>query len=461
MLHMQNEFGSFSKIFRILLCLFFAMYVCGWFFTMHLAAIQKEKSIQPILPVLREDSEEYAALSESLLLRQSFTQDGKIETLRAPGYPAFIALLRSSIDSFFLVTAVQVVLVFISAIFVRKLGIFFASKRVGEIAAILFLSNPVTFYLSLVILTDVPFLFLLICGFYLVVSNRRISTIIIASILFGFAVYVRPMGIFALPIFITPVLVSGRQTRQKVFSVSMLAVIIALMIFPWMYRNYRSVGVFDFTSFKAINLAFYVAPMFLSHLHHTGVTDERARIERETGIPQEKWKELAYSAPLSAAAEKIILAHPFSYALYHAESSLPFLFASPIQEVLNSYRASLDVRVPFETGSIGHLVNREWGLFFQSITKDWWKLLERLLMGFAYLIAAYGFFTQRRNPLAWAFIFIPAYLMLLSGPAANARYAIQASPFLLLLFAAGILRLVDRLRVLRYNEVSHEKGNSD
>ncbi|MEK9184812.1 MAG: glycosyltransferase family 39 protein [Patescibacteria group bacterium] len=442
----MKEIRDWSKLFKILFFSIFIIYFLLWLFTIHLSNIQKTQGISPTLPVLREDSQEYANLSESIISGNGFVLNEKAETLRAPGYPAFVAIFKS-FGGYFTVTFIQIILVFLISILIRKIGILFFSRKVGEMSSIIFLLNPVTLYLSLVILTDILFLFLFLLGLYLVVSSNKenIYKIILASLLFGIAIYVRPMGIFALPIFIAPFFISKISFRDKLKSVIIMVSIIFLAVLPWIIRNYRLTGVADFSSFKAINLAYYAVPSFLSHINHTSIIEERIILEKKIGIPQDEWKYLKYSEQVSGVAEKIILSSPFSYSIYHIESSIPFLFSSPIQEVLNTYRSSMNIRTSFEPGAIYYLMNKEWKLFFYSITKDWWKMIERIVMIFMYIIVLYGFWKEKRNLYVWILLFIPIYLMFLAGPAGNARYAIQAFPFILLLFSTGFWRIINRI----------------
>ena len=112
-------------------------------------------------------------------------------------------------NSYFVVTLAQIFLVFSSVIIIRRLGALFHSHKVGEVASTIFLLNPLVLTLSLIILTDILFLFLFLFGFYLAFSSHYSkSKIIFTSIIFALAIYVRPMGVFALPIFVAPFLAS-------------------------------------------------------------------------------------------------------------------------------------------------------------------------------------------------------------------------------------------------------------
>lgn len=425
----------------------FTVYLVFWAFTIYLSSVQHERHLQPVLPVIPQDSEEYRNLAESMLTGHGFSQHNKIDTLRSPGYPSFVAVLTGVTGSYFTVTFVQIILIFSSALVMRKLGVFFHSRKVGEIVAVLFLINPLVLTLSLIILTDVLFLFLFLSAFYVSLLARvRTRNIIFASILFTAAIYVRPMGIFAVPIFTLPFLVSKISLKEKAKSVVLMLLIVFVAVAPWIYRNYKHTGVADFTSFKAINLAAYAVPLYLANKNHTTADEERAKIERVSGVLQSQWKDLRYSKKVSSVAEHIILEQPFSYLTFHAASSLPFLFSSSIASARDVYSDAMNVARAYEPGAINYLVAGDWDMFFSSVTHVWWKFAERFVWLIVYLFAVFGFWKERKNLVAWGFAFVPAYLMLLAGPAANARYAIQGLPFILILSATGFFALYNTLR---------------
>lgn len=429
---------SFSRWFRILFCLSFCLYIALWVWTIYLSEFQKANALEPVLPVIPQDSQEYHWLSESIINNHTFSQRGEEDTLRAPGYPFFIATFKYITNFYFTVTLIQIILVFFSAIIIRKLGEKFHSAVTGEIAASIFLFNPLVATLSLVILTDILFLFLFILGVYLSLYSRKT---LISSLIFSAAIYVRPMGVFALPIFAAPLLARDVPFKDKLKSLVVMVFVILVAVSPWVYRNYKLTGVADFTSFKAINLAAYAVPLYLSNKNNTGADEERALIAREVGVPKSQWKDLRYSKKVASYAQNIILEQPFSYLKYHVLSSLPFLFSSSMQDAVTTYKSVMRIETKYEPGAINYLASQEWGMFFQSISRVWWKMLERVWWVFVYGIALIGFWNKRKFPAAYVFAFIPAYLMILAGPAANARYAVQGLPFVLLLFVVGAIYL--------------------
>lgn len=432
--------GSFSRWFTVALFAAFVLYVSLWIFTIYVGTVQKIQHITPTLPVVAEDSAEYAALAQSLIQGNGFIRNGQLETLRTPGYPFFVAVIKTiGGGSYFAVTFIQIFIAIISTILIRKIGIRFASQKVGEIAAVLFLLNPVTLTLSLLIYSDILFLLLFVSGFYVALSldkKRFVHQILPASLLFGCATYVRPIGLLAIPIFIAPIVASRLASGLKWKAIGVLLVCLMLLISPWMARNYLRTGVFSFSSTEAFNLN-WAASRFLANAN--GITfDEVSRaLEKKIGAPQSGWRDIRLSQKINNVAEGIILERPFSYMTYHITSSLPFLFPSTVAFAIDMYNGSLNRGSPFTPGAIRFLATGDVHSFYQSIIQIWWKVLERLGWLSICAIALYAVWCRRYDPLAYAMAFVIGYLMLLTGPAAGPRYSLQAWPFLFILFASG------------------------
>lgn len=446
----RQETTSFSRWFKIALIIIAVIYFAGWIFSMHLSQVQLDRKEEIVLPVISQDSIEYALLSDSIMKDRAFNLFGKVNTFRVPGYPVFVSFLRLFINSYFFVTFVQIFIIFACAFLIRKIGEVFipgqTGRKVGEIAAILVLINPVTLMLTLTIFTDVPFLFLLLTGFYVAVSAQKKNMwprIFLASLLFTTAIYVRPMGFFALPIFFAPILASSLSLRDKFKSMGVMLVIMIVLISPWVIRNYHRTGVASFSSFKSMNVAYYSVPMFLAHKNHTSEEIERTKLEKLSGIPESEWRDLKSSKKLDEVTTRILLSNPFSYLSYHVITSTPFLFSSSVGYMLNSYKGFVGIEVCDPRGVIQDLVKGDWRTFLSGITRVWWKLLERLVLLVLYAFAAFGLLKNRGHLVAWSFACIALYLMILAGPAASVRYALQAWPFIFLLSGAGIMRLFE------------------
>ncbi len=448
---LKQEINQLSGWFKVVLIVTFVLYVSLWFFTIHLSNIQKAKGLEPLLPGASKDSQGYVLLSDSIIHGNGFSTDGRPETLRTPGYPVFAAIIRVLGGSYFAVTLVQIFLVFGSALVVRRIGILFSSRTVGEIAATLLLINPVTITLSLLILTDTLFLFLFVLGVYealIVKEDGWAYKTFVASIFFIGAIYVRGMGIFAIPIFIAPLLASATARKVQIKSIILMAILLVMSVIPWIARNYIETGVASFNSFESVNLSFAV-PKFLANLHGTDVNDESLIFQKETGVPSYAWQDgsyydIRYSKQIDAVGEKILLEHPFSYLKYHIVSSLPFLFPSSILFMRDVYDSAIGYNRPFKPGSINALVSGDWRAFYNGVKEVWWKFAERICWLLALTIGVYSVWKDRKKILVWVFVFIIGYLMFLSGPAAGPRLSLQAWPFMFTLFAYGGLSLFQK-----------------
>ncbi len=448
-----GEWKSFSLWFRIALSILAVIYISLWFFSIHLSVVQQERGISPVLPVLAEDSSEYAALSQSMISHHLFRINDVVETTRVPGYPAFMtlfSLFSVSGKTYFLVTLVQILLAFAAAVMVRRIGMRFSSvlagENIGEIAATLLLCNPVTVTLSLIILTDILFLFLFVSGFYLALTIQKETLVrqtVVCSLIFVAAVYVRGMGIFALPIFVAPILASGLVWKDKLKSICIMILIVVACVVPWVARNYHEVGVANFNSFESVNF-WWSIPKFLSLTNHTDEGDESIAFHTAAGVPQTEWDNfgwhsLRWSEQINTVAERVILEHPFAYIKFHLVTSIPFLFPSTIQFARDIYSSAVHEKPVFALGMINLLASGDIHGFMQGIAVVWWKFAERVVWCVVILVALYALWRERRNVLAWVCAGVPAYLMLLSGVAAGPRLSLQAWPFLFILCAYGLV----------------------
>lgn len=447
----ENEWASLSGWFKVALLFAFALYASLWLFTIRINALQQTQGITPTLPVVEEDSAEYDALTQSLLQGKGFAMDGKLETLRTPGYPAFAAAIHKVGGSYFAVTFAQILVIFLAALAVRRIGVRFSSRNIGEAAATLLLLNPVTITLTLLIYSDILFLLLFMSGFYAALSLQRerfLPQILLVSLLFGLAIYVRPIGLLAIPIFIAPIVASRLDSGYRWRAIGILIACLMLLITPWMTRNYLHTGVFSFTSIGASSIGWATA-RFLANTDDLPLEAAYGTLTERIGTPESGWRDIRLAEKITSVSEDIILARPFSYAKYHLTMGLSFLFPSTIAFALDLYHDSIGRSAPFAPGAIRNLASGDFYAFYQGVMQTWWKVLERLLWLAVCLIALYGFWQRKNDPLAWALAFVIAYLMALAGPAAGPRYSLQALPFLFILSATGAAHLLRRYRYLR------------
>jgi 4-amino-4-deoxy-L-arabinose transferase-like glycosyltransferase len=438
--------------FRIALVLIFSVYIAGWVYTIYLSHTQTNRGIKPVLPIIQGDSEEYYYLAESLLDGREFSLYGHPETFRSPGYPVFIAAIKFATGSYFGVTIFQIFVVFATSLLIEKLGREYDNPLVGQLSALFFLISPITFTLSLTILSEVFYIFVFIFTYSFIIGrlNARNNLTVLPALLIAVAIYVRPMGIFALPIFLAPIFAAKEKIKFKIVNFLAVSLVAFIFMLPWYIRNKKISGVFAFSSLKSFNLAKYNIPIFLSNLNGTTVEQETIILQKVSMIPEDNWRDLKYSSFLDKHTMKIILSNPVSYAKFHIISSMPFLFSSSLEFLVHTYESSMRLNRQVKPSSIWYLTKGEINLFIKNISGEWWEFSERILLLLIIFLSAYGIWVNRKKPYSYVFIFFILYSMILTGPVANARYRVPVEPFLMILSMSGFISICKNMRFKTY-----------
>ncbi len=435
--------STIPRWYRWVLMGLFVCYLSAWIFTIHIARVQSEKGVSPVMPVLANgDSGEYASLSTSILSGQGFKIDGAEQTFRTPGYPSFIALTRFlSGGSYFTTTLLQILLVFTSGFLIWQMGGILFSPRTGMVASLLYIANSLVFASSLIIMSETLFVFLLVLGVYLSLKLKIESSWhmpVWIGLIFAFATYVRPIGILALPLFLAPLLVL-KIPAKRVFLYALIVSVVSIgATIPWMIRNKEVSGVFSFSSLPASNLAFYNISDFMASKEGTSVDYQRQVIEKATGITfPTQAKDLSYSPILMAYEYTILKQNFFSYVRYHITASWPFLFSSYFAATNDIYHRAVGKPVVFQS-TWRSLESGDWRAVANSFINPPWKFTDRFFRLGLYIFFLIGLWLYRKSKAMWVCLFSILYLMFLVGPLAQARFAVPAIPFIALLAAAGL-----------------------
>ena len=412
-------------------------------YTVHVAHVEVARGDAFVMPVGPKDSTSYANLSQGLLQGHFAEVGEEYEYFHTPGYPAFVvAILFATGGSFFAVTFVQILLVFAIALMTYVLGARLLSPHVGQWASLLFLVNPLVPSIALYVLTDILFTFLLTLGFLLLVvvlPKRTTTATILAGIVFAAAIYVRPIGTIAFPIFIAPVFAAAIPWRKKLLCTVGILVIILVLMVPWMLRNKEHSGVFSFSSLFSLNMAYYEIPHYFSWYQGIGLTEAIQKVEQGSGVPEgsdingypANWYNLASAPLLDRYIYAIVFVHPIRYAIWHLYNSSAF-FVNP---AINPPHQSVNLKLLLAQGHIK--------AFAQGVLTPWWLALERTGIALGLLLLATGVWRLRRQPLAWAFLFIILYLGALGGSAAESRLRLPVEPLISIFIITGMIACVE------------------
>ena len=390
------------------------------------------------------DSPEYATLVQNLLTEHRFTMNTQApfipETFRTPGYPLFMVIAMLIYKSYFTVTFLQIIIVWLSSVIIFEIGKRLFNPIVGFIAALCFMLDPTVILYTMVILTDIPFVLLILLTIYTLffqgdsfdkshIKDRSLyGRALFAGVILGVAVLFRPVAMYLPPILIFFYwfhLRHGQEVSNRVhwrrFLLASVCLIIGttVVVFPWVARNKIEVGIWGISSITAYNLHDFNIPGFLEW---KGMSSSQAEgfMTKKTGVDEVGAFLLSNSSRITKVAEGVILSNPIDYLEYHFAESTPFITSSGLSIIdkFNTY----GFEKTLYSGTIPP------GLF----------LAESVVWVCILAFACLAWFVFRRDYRVSLCMALTLYFWAITGPVAFARYRLPAEPFLLLLGVGGV-----------------------
>lgn len=448
-----------TKVILYLLLLVGALYTPAFLNMRDLATFQTSRGEKETLPVYGSDSGGFVSLANNFLQTGQFRHpDSLAETFRTPGYPALLAVWKEVFGSYTFFPVLQIILVYLTALMIYHLGYLLFRPLVGVLAATLFVLDPNILFHSLVILSEIPHVFLMVLGTYLLFLPRERFSIppeCVSGILFGLAVLVKPVSLYVPAIFVLYLLVSRWKSKQVAQnnhrawrSAFVFFLVYVAVLMPWSIRNYHVSGVWGISSVSSFNLFFYTVPEFLSFKDHITPDEGRMRLSRELALPDAPLSDLKYAPALQKVALRYIAENPLQFAGFYAVKTIPFFFSSSLDNLFTVYN---DVRrATIFHPSTANLTNFLLKGDVKSVLLDFKAhpaiFAEQILLGFLILFALLALILRKtqRAELILLF-FVVAYFAAVTGPVAYARFRVPASPFLFILAAVGFSASIELL----------------
>lgn len=396
----------------------------------------------PRFPVLEHgDSIAYVHLAEGLAHFGYYGYAGMpadaSERIWPIGYPLFLALFGIGSGSFLVASAVQAALGILSVILLYRMGASILPRPYAFTAALLYAVSPATAFHTVAAATDGLFAALLIIVVYLLfyVRDRRILFALLAGVMLGFAILVRPIGgylIVLLP-FWYPFI--RRESPRRILII--LGVFIAgalLVLMPWMTRNLAMHGSFSIAENANYNLLQVNARNFLI----TKLGSEQAADDAIDGLRAE--------APAAADRElagRIILAEPVSYGVFHLSgAAASFLTGGGWREFLTRRESILrSEERPVRTVSVREALvrARDCPLCLDAlgplalVAVDTFYRLAIVALALCALLS-----PRRILPHLFLWFLLAAYFALLVGAfPRDVRFHLPGDPYLYLAAASG------------------------
>jgi 4-amino-4-deoxy-L-arabinose transferase-like glycosyltransferase len=431
-----NQKNNFIFVFLLI-----SLYVPVWFGTIYVARVQRTSGIAVTLPVYGSDSLQYKTLAGNLLQKKCFTLTdcSNPDIFRVPGYPLFILLL-SFFGGLFAVTFVQIVLTVFTGFLVYKIASLYIKEKWALWVGIIFLIEPSVIVHSVVLLSDMPYVFLIMCATYLLLcSTPSLRVMGVISGLLAVSVYFRPISLYLVPVYVGAyIFLYEPMSRESIRSIGkrvcITVCVFLVCIFPWMIRNYIQTGVFTMSSITSYNLFYYNVPMFLSH--DTGRNEEevRTQIMEENHLTSNDLLKPENLSKISKIATGVILDSPIRYTYFHIYKTTSFFFGSSIKTTL----LSLNTLFASDVVDIVHIQS-------DFISKNA-VLFERLFWFLLCVLSLCALMNREHRKQVIVLIVFISYFAILTGPVSYSRYRLPAEPFLLLSAGIGVWTLVCKMR---------------
>ncbi len=173
---------------------------------------------------------------------QPFSTPVQFSAWRPPLYPAVLAIAFQFSQSTFFLELTQVAFSAVALYLFLRLGFVLFGELAALVSGLIFAVYPPLVMYSADLGTESLFLLLLIAALFLFYArdgNPSLARVFSLGVLVGLAALCRPNGLMLAPALGLAIWLTASDWRQAGRRFAVLTVAVALMIFPWTYRNYR------------------------------------------------------------------------------------------------------------------------------------------------------------------------------------------------------------------------------
>ncbi len=366
-------------------------------------------------------------------------------TFRVPGYPAFISGIYYVFGAHpNLVFLIQIVINILTILTLYVLALRLFSTRVGEIAACLYLLDPLPAFYSMTVLSDTLFSFIFLVALSLFIfgmKERRGVWLALSGLALGLSILIRPVGQYlpCLLLFIIFACPDGNRTyRLKTGIVFIVCVMVAVV--PWFGRNYSKYGAWALNTQLGQNMLYCNASLMESNRTHTPLPEVQKRLMGTVdrmGItnPYEK------SAAQSKYALSLLGRHPVDYALVHLRGMVN-MYISPDTRPICDVIGIVPSKFPDGFVVTSSLFSKIYAFFkYKSILEILIGSYIIVMSIALYLLSIAGFIIlyQRKH---WVILILSlatiGYFTIIAGPIGYGRLKLPIIPVYMLVAAYGL-----------------------
>jgi len=406
---------------------------------------------------IEKDSLSYLDPADALFQEGRFdTEPGSSipESLRTPGYPAWLAGIY-----FLFGKSVDVLIVFQIALFLGTLALLYLltermfDSRTALLAVVFLAIDPSSLSYTFKILTETLATFLTIgLAFFIFKyfeTGKRNAFGFFTGLILALAVLVRPTFYYFLPVLL--VLLAGFMVREKVewkkVGVVLLVTVlpVVLCVGGWQWRNLEKVGVFQITTIGGLVLYLGKGSQIYEDLHKVGWVEAEAALNQNLIEKYPDWPSLSWGqkdAIYAAEGKKMIFEHPW-LAIKGQIRHMGYFFFAP--GTTSSFFRMFDPGFKIKS-----FKSYEKWKYFQRVLQEHPGFFAGLILGTVYLWCMYMFlFTwvlsawRRPEAVSWKgphilFLILVLYIATLSSVGSGIdRYRVVVMPLLCMYASAG------------------------
>ncbi len=421
------------------------------------------------------DTPSYINPAKNLIELGQFSNGGKPEILRTPGYSLFLIPGILSGHIYFVTITLQIILSSYTTYLIYKIALIaFHQVKIAIFCAFLYAIEPLSLMFSTLIMSETLFTNLITLFLYQLIkyfTEHSAKQLIFAAITLTAAIYVRPIGYY-LPFLVATILLVSiftKKNKSKILIVHACIFFVVVMgsVGLWQVRNYVKAGYSGFAAVSDYNLYCYNAATVMAYKNKIprlemqkklGCTTKRHDLSFTDDYfilhPQRRqWSQSQIYRNLAKEGKEIIKANLFSYAMVHLEGMLRVLISSPasryVQFLLLSsdYNQSALYQIPDVL--IGRISWRGMLDFAQRMPVLFAIDLSFVLLSGVYYLGVGRALLSKKllNEMPMILLVsVGAYFLVLGGVPGNHRMRNPLEPIICLLAGYGLSLIINRIK---------------
>lgn len=285
----------------------------------------------------------YYALSENILHGNIYSCDTEppytLNAVRPPVYPYFLAFTYTLFGSYWGVLLVQILIGSLLPLIGMALASYlFKDVRIVRAVGVVLAIEPFSILFSIFFYSETVFMFFFLLSLLFLFryfSLHRLGDVGVSAALLGASVLTKPTIQYFYLIVLAALFVEARKrlTHKTWIAAGTFLAIFLLAVTPWLWRNYQAFGSFSISPQKEVNIYSIMVPSVLAVANNTNFQVEFKKI-LEAGALDPNSATFEGTEDYVAMAIPVFLAHPVSFVIVCANTTLNFFIHDGMYDVL-------------------------------------------------------------------------------------------------------------------------------